>query len=224
MTRTRTGHRRRRARRPAAAATLAVVTLAAGLLSGCSTERFGAAAVIDGRTVSTDELQDATQQHLEVVPGADTGDAQLAILQRVIVSAVIDEAARENGVRVSAGRVAAERDGILGSVGGRQALVRALAQAQQPTVLAPDDIDRWVKDRLLFEGIAETLGGADAAPNSAEEQQVIARANEALASASRSLDIEISPRYGRWDPDRGVTPLLSGGLSATVDELRRRGS
>lgn len=203
-----------------ALALLAVLLAAAG----CSTERFGAAAVIDGRPVTTEELQESTQAHLAVVPEADTGQAQLAILQRMIVSAVIDEAARDNDVRVRSGRVAAERESILASVGGRDELVRALAQSQQPTVLAPADVDRWIKDRLLFEKIAASLGDGTVEPGTPEEQEIVTRANEALRDASRSLEIEISPRYGRWDPDQGVTPLLSGGLAEPADELRSRGS
>ena len=30
--------------------------------------------------------------------------------------------------------------------------------------------------------------------------------------------------YGAWDPDQGITPLVSGGLSQTVDELRDGGA
>jgi hypothetical protein len=34
------------------------------------------------------------------------------------------------------------------------------------------------------------------------------------------MEIEVSPRYGEWDPRSGLTPLVSGGLSQTVAELR----
>jgi hypothetical protein len=212
MTRT---TRRVRPRRAALALTAAVLAL-----TGCSPERLGAAAVINDETVTTDELQTAARAYLEVVPGADPADVQLAILQRAIVSEVIDEAARQVGVGVREGRVAAERDDLLPSVGGRDGLIRTLAQSQQPTILAPGDVDRWIKDRLLFNAIAAEISGRELAPDDPATQQALNEANRLLSRTSRSMDIEVSPRYGRWDPESGITPLVSGGLAKTEDELR----
>jgi len=200
---------------------LALVAVAS--LSACSQDQLGAAAVIEGRSITVDELQSATRDYLEVVPDADAGDAQRAILQRMIVSAVIDEAARAAGVHVRDGKVAAERDGVLQSVGGRKGLVRELTQSQQ-TVLPPSGIDRWVKDRLLFNAIAAELGGGDLDPEAPGTQEAVARANQELFDASAAMDIEVSPRYGSWDPQKGVSPLVSGGLSQTEAELGDGGS
>jgi hypothetical protein len=209
--------RRARARRAALALAAAGAVLA---LTGCTTERLGAAAVIDGETVSTDELQTAASDYLEVVPEADPADVQVAILQRAIVSEVIDETARRVGVGVREGRVAAERDDLLPSVGGREGLIRTLAQSQQPTILAPSDVDRWIKDRLLFNAIAAEISGRELAVDDPATQQALNEANRLLSRTSRAMDIEVSPRYGRWDPESGITPLVSGGLAKTEDELR----
>ncbi len=203
--------------------TVAGLLLLAGL-AGCSSDRVGTAAVIEGRTVSVDDLQTRAQQHLAVVPGGNPGDAQRALLQRMIVSAAIDTAARDAGVRVRDGQIAAERDSVLESVGGRKGLIRALAQSQQPTVLAPADIERWVKDRLLFRAIAEEVAGGPLTADAPEAEQAITAANEALRAAGEQIDVEVSPRYGTWDPASGVTPLVSGGLSKTAAELDDDGS
>jgi hypothetical protein len=210
----------RRVRPRRAALALVAAGTAVLALSGCSPERLGSAAVIDGETVSTDELQTAAQEYLEVVPEADPADVQVAILQRTVVSEVIDEAARRVGVGVRDGRVAAERDELLPSVGGRKGLIRTLAQSQQPTILAPGDVDRWIKDRLLFNQIAAEISGRELAEGDPATQQALNQANRLLSRTSRSMDIEISPRYGRWDPASGITPLVSGGLSKTAAELR----
>ena len=217
----------RRDRSPATRRTAALLVAAgafAVILSGCSPDRVGSAAVIDGRTVSSDDLQANARAYLAVVADGDAGDAQRAILQRMIVSAAIDEAARKAGVRVPDGRVAAERDQLLESVGGPKALIRTLAESQQPTVLAPQDIDRWVKDRLLFRGIAEGIAGGTLDPEGAETQQALDETNTLLREASQRVDVEVSPRYGTWDPDTGLAPLLSGGLSQTAAELDDNGS
>lgn len=203
-------------------AALVAAGLAVLSLAGCSQDRLGAAAVVDGRPIATEELQRATRDYLDVVPGGDAGEAQLAILQRMIVSAVIDELAREVGVSVRDGRVAAQRDDVLRSVGGRRGLVRRLAKEQQ-TVLAPSDVDRWVKDRLLFNAVAAEFGGGDLDPAAPATQEALTRANDELRRTSAKMDIEVSPRYGSWDPEKGLSPLVSGGLSRTVAELAEGG-
>ena len=218
-----TTHTRTRTTTRTTRRTVAGLLLLAGL-AGCSSDRVGTAAVIEGRTVSVDDLQTRTRQHLAVVPGGNPGDAQRSLLQRMIVSAAIDTAARDAGVRVRNGQIAAERDSVLESVGGRKGLIRALAESQQPTVLAPADIERWVKDRLLFRAIAEEIAGGPLSADAPEAEQAIAAANEALRAAGEQIDVEVSPRYGTWDPASGITALVSGGLSKTAAELDDDGS
>ena len=203
--------------RTAAALSLALAVTAG--LAGCSEERLGSAAVIDGTSISTDELQQATQGYLKVVPGADAGEAQRRILERMILSRVIDEAARKQGVHASAGAVAKQRDDVLASTGGRKGLVEQLANQQQPVVLAPSYIDRWFKDRVLYTRLARSYAdGGD--PTSGEN---LTRTSAALLAAGRSMDIEVNPRYGTWNPRRGVSPLVSGGLSQTAAQLNAGG-
>ena len=82
--------------------------------------------------------------------------------------------ARKEGVGVSAGRVAAARDDLLKSTGGRKGLIRALAGQQQPSVLAPTYLDRWFKDQLLFKRITTKLaagGDPDVGGRDQQDQQ-----------------------------------------------------
>ncbi|MDQ1627745.1 MAG: hypothetical protein QOI54_1489 [Actinomycetota bacterium] len=193
-----------------------VALLATGTLAACNADQLGAAAIVDGRTITTAQLQSATRSYLATVRTADSSKVQLRILERMVLSRVIDTAARNEGVGVRAGTVARERDRVLKSVGGsRKDLVRALAQQQTPTVLPPSQVDRWVRDRLLYNKIvAKLAGGGD--PASAESA---ARATNELVKASRSMKITINPRYGRWDPARGIESQISGGLSKTAAQL-----
>ncbi len=196
------------------AAALAVALVAAGGLSGCADQKVGSAAVVDGSRITTDELQQATQDYLAVVPGADPADVQLQILQRMILSEVIDQAAAAADVHTSVGQVAKQRDQVLKSIGGRKGLIQALSSRQQ-TVLPPSGIDRWVRDQILYTKIARTLAnGAD--PSSTAVQNAT---SQTLSKTARGMDIEVSPRYGRWSPRTGIEPLVSGGLSQTADQL-----
>lgn len=205
-----TSSRRRRVGRglAAAAALLAVTSL-----TSCRPDQVGAAAIVDGKTISVHQLQDATTDYLKAVPKGNAGDAQQAILQQMIVSAVVAKAGDTAGVTVSAGEVAAQRDQILDSVraGAKAAKVservfvsRQLAQSQNATVVPPSQLDQFIRDQLM----ASKLGQNDPAA-----------ANEAIIKAAADTDVEVNPRYGRWDPQQGLAPLVSGGLSKTVEEL-----
>jgi len=212
MTTIRTARRRRLT---AAAGLACAATL---LLSGCSDARLGAAAVVDGDAIPVTDLQDATNEYLEIIPGGDPKQAQVAILQSMIISEVLDEVAQDNGVRVPDGKIAAERDDLFESFGGRRGLVRTLANSQQqPTILAPSGVERWVKDRLLFNAIAEEVGGGPLNTADPEAQQVLVEVQDQLTKAGEDLDIEVNPRYGTWNPKRGITPLVSGGLATPLD-------
>ena len=190
----------------------AVVLVAMTALTSCRADQIGTAAIVDGETITVEELQAATVRYLDAVPSGNSGDAQQAILQQRIVSAVIAKAAASAGVTVTDGEVAAQRDQVLVSVreaaeaaelSPRVYLVRQLAQSEQPAVVPPDQIERFIRDQLL----ASKLGQDPAA------------ANEALLAAAEATDVEVNPRYGRWDPLQGLAPLVSGGLSKTVEEL-----
>jgi SurA N-terminal domain len=192
----------------AAAAVLAVTSL-----SSCRADQVGTAAIVDGESISVDELQDETASYLEAVPDGNAGDAQHAILLQMIVSTLVEKAADSAGVSVSAGEVAAQRDQALDSVrepaaaakvSARAYLSRQLAQSQTAAVVPPDQLEQFIRTQLL----ASKLGESDPAA-----------ANDAITAAAEDTDIEVNPRYGRWDPQQGLAPLVSGGLSKTVEEL-----
>jgi len=210
---------RRTVTRPTRVAAALVAGLAAvTVLSGCGEQdRLGAAAVVDGHPISTDQLQSATRSFLEVVPGQDSANAQLRILERLILSRVIDKEAAKLGVHASPGEVARARNDLLPSVGGRRGLVQQLAGGQQPIIVAPGYIDRWFKDRVLYSKIAKRL-----AVNGDPTSQASANATvRAFVATGRSMDVEVSPRYGTWSPKLGLSPLVSGGLSKTAAEIAK---
>jgi hypothetical protein len=205
--------RSRRARRTLAAA--AVALLATVSLSACNQKELGAAAIIDGHVITTDELQSATRGYLAVVPDGDKSEAQVRILERMVLSRIIDKAAAKEDVTVSTGAVAKQRDQILASTKGRKGLVQALSQQQSPTVLPPSLIDNWVRDQLLYSRIVTKLAG----PGDPASQVATDKGSASLIAAGKSMDITVNPRYGTWNPEKGVVGQISGGLSKTAAEL-----
>lgn len=203
-------------RRRAAAAVLAAATAAS--LAGCTTDRLGTAAIVEGEAISTAEVQDLSREYDAVVPGQPPGRVQLSVLQQLVVDRVFAAMARDLDVHVRAGRVSRELDALVEQVGGRKALVRALA-TQQRQVVPPSQLESWMRDRLLFDAIARRIAGTAEATEASFEQ-----ANRELTKYAASMDIEVNPRYGTWNPDSGIAPLVSGGLSRTVEELAKDGS
>jgi len=201
--------------RPMTAALVAALLVPlTGALAGCEARQVGAAAIVNKKPLAIDELQDLTRDYAAVVPGADEGQAQQQILNRVIISAVIDRAASRVGVSASRGEVAAERDRVLGQVGNRRQLLRVLAQSQE--VVAPSRVNRWARDRVLFGKILDKVA-AGRNPNS---EEVNSATRGVFVDAAKSMRVEVNPRYGRWDPNRlQLTPEIGGGLSRPAHEL-----
>jgi len=190
--------------------------LASGALSACSrSDQLGSAAIVDGKRITSEELQQATRDYLAAVNNPDDSKAQRQILQQMILSEVVAKAAKDIGVGVRTGTVARQRDQVLQNVGGkRAALVQALSQQAQTTV-APSQIDQWVRYRLRINRIIATLD-----PGGDPTSQVAAdKLRDLLVKTSNEMDIEVNPRYGTWSPTQGIQPLISGGLSQTVAQL-----
>ncbi len=197
---------------------LVATVVAIVAVAGCGVDRLGAAAVVDGHKISIDQLQDLTREFTTAVPGQESGQAQAAILQQLILRRVLAAQARDAGVRVSDGRVASQLSGLITRLGGRKQLAAALAQQGQ--VVAPSQFSDWLRGQLLFQRIARKLGGGTGAPS----QEALAEADAQLRGYSRRAQIEVNPRYGSWNARSGVTPLVGGGLSTTVDQLSTAGN
>ena len=206
---TRTPHKRR-------VALLAAAAVAAVLLMAGCQQTPGTAAIIGGERVKASEVQSSTTAFLDLVPNQfSEGDVQLLVLERDIYSRILARAAANVAVSASATEIDGDRDAVFAATGGRNGLVKRLAAQQQPEVVAPDQVEQWLRDRILFQKLATTAsGGGD--PSSAAAQQAV---GAELTKAAKQLKIEVSPRYGEWSDDRGLTPEISGGLSKTPQEL-----
>lgn len=204
-----------------AAGVLAAFLLApvAAALSGCEPDQLGAAAIVGGRPIPIEELQETTQEYVRIVPNFDRGEAQRQILDSMIRSKVIETAARNAGVSTTEGEVAEQLDRILEQVGGRRKLVRALVEGESAQVIPPSRLDDAVRDNILVNKLVEKVAAGED-PNS---PQVGQQMNKGFRDASRSLAIEVNPRYGTWDSRSGnLTAVVGGGLSKSLTEQTRR--
>jgi hypothetical protein len=189
--------------------------LATASLAACGPDELGAAAIVDGKAISTETLQSSARSYLTIVPNADRAQVQQRILERMILSQIIANVARKNQVNVSTGTVAKQRDQLFTTTKNRRGLVTALAQQQTPVILPPGYIDQWIRDQLLFRKVITKLAGGEDPTSDAAS----ARGTSALAAMGKTMKIEINPRYGTWNPDSGIEALVSGGLAKTAAQL-----
>ena len=199
------------------AVVLSVAGLATALLAtGCTPALGGTAAIVGSDRVTVHSVQDDALAFLALVPGQySEGDVQLLVLERDIYSKVLAKAALDAGVGASTTEIDKDRATVFAATGGRDGLVKRLAAEQQSQVVAPGQVEQWLRDRIIFQKLAEKVAaGGD--PSSEQAQQAV---GDALTRAAVALHIKVSPRYGSWSNDKGLVPEISGGLSKTPQEL-----
>ncbi|MCF3178195.1 SurA N-terminal domain-containing protein [Streptomyces sioyaensis] len=180
----------------------AALLVAAPLLAACGGAAHpGAAAIVDGKRITVSQLQakvkDVRAAQAEDPQGSqlvmNTGRLSLATLNGMIFDEVLARSAKDAGVTVSRADVQRWRAEAERQAGGAERLQAMWLQQG----IAPDEIDTMVRNQLLLDGVAQHLGADRGKP---QGQQKLARA---LAKTSRSMGIDVNPRFGKWD-DRQV--------------------
>lgn len=168
-----------------------VLASAAVLLAACGTA--GSAAVVGPQAISDQTLQEQVQAVLTAQGRpANTVDADLSreILNRMVLSALVEQLAEREGVSVDQGTIDRTLLEFDAQVGGRDQL-QALYLEQG---VAPDQIE----DIVRLNALAVALGPAlDPAGTPETQSQALVKA---VTDLSVELDTTVSPRFGAWQP------------------------
>ncbi|MFJ9410643.1 SurA N-terminal domain-containing protein [Streptomyces sp. NPDC101393] len=168
------------------------------LLAACGSDAHpGAAAVVDGKRISVSQLQarvkDVREAQGKSPQGGqmimNTGRLSLATLNGMIFDQVLARSAKDAGVTVTRNDVQKWRAQAEKRAGGA-ARLKAMWLQQ---AIAPDEIDAMVRNQLLLDGLSKRLGADRTQP---QGQQQLAKA---LSKTSRSMGIDVNPRFGEWD-------------------------
>ncbi|MFI6639243.1 SurA N-terminal domain-containing protein [Streptomyces sp. NPDC050504] len=191
-------HRRRRTALSVSAALIA----AAPLLAACGNEAHpGAAAVVGGDRIEVSALQ----SEVKVVRAAqrdspdaaqlikDTGRLSRAKLHGMIFDRILDRAADDAGVEVSRREVQEGRSALSAQSGGEEQWAAMMLQQRG---VAPGQLNGAVREQVQLAKLAQALGADLQTP---QGQQKV---GDALAAASKALDIDVNPRYGAWDDQK----------------------
>ncbi|WP_371616207.1 SurA N-terminal domain-containing protein [Streptomyces sp. NBC_00454] len=183
----------------------AALLLAAPLLSACSGQaRPGTAAVIGGERITTSAVQAqvndvrAAQNRSEHPSELIAAVPQLdrVKLSGMLQSRILDRMAEDAGISVTPKELEEERQTFENDKGAEAFEATLL----QKFAIAPDQIDRWATDQVLFTKLNAKYGQGNLA--------------EPASKAAGKLGIEVNPRYGVWDPQKvsigdSVTPWIT---------------
>ncbi|MFE5816426.1 SurA N-terminal domain-containing protein [Streptomyces sp. NPDC056479] len=187
-------HRRRRT-----ALLLSAVIVAAPLLTACGSDAHpGAAAVVGGQRITVSQLENRVSEvraaQRAAVPDeaayaqviAKSGSLPRDVLHNMVLDEVLHEAAQDAGVSVTRKEIQGMRGELEDQVGGAKALEAAWLQQYG---IPPQRLDENLRLQLEAQKLATSLGTDTGKP----------AFWNALAEASKRLDIDLNPRYGTWD-------------------------
>ncbi|GAB2784072.1 SurA N-terminal domain-containing protein [Streptomyces daliensis] len=194
-------HRRRSALTVSAAAAIVV---AVPLLSACGNDAHpGAAAVVKGDRISVAELQSrvgAVRDAQRAAPQSEqmiksSGQLTRATLDGMIRDLIVSKAAEESSVSVSRREVQEMRGALARQAGGEKQMKAMLLQQQ---AIAPGEINDRIRMQLAVEKIAKAEGIDPQSP------QGSAQLNERFAKTSKTMAVDVNPRFGKWDTKKAT--------------------
>ncbi len=129
--------------------------------------------------------------------------ATTSVIQRLVITNLVDQAAQRLDVTVSDGAVDAELLALEANAGGREALDEALLQSDIPPIGGSDQVRVSLLVREM--GLVLDPAGDPQTQNTSVFEYVVA--------LSQELDVSISPRFGTWNPDQLALGPLPDDLS-----------
>ena len=195
---------RRRKRWGGAGVSLAALVVAAPLLTGCGDDAHpGAAALVGDSRITTGDLQASVKEVRAAQRDAPRGEEMIkhtgqlsrATLNRMIHDRVVARAGDEAGTSVSRRDVQNARAQFERQMGGSQQFEAALLQEEK---VAPGGVEDWVRTQVTIQKLVKEKG---IDPSTQRGNQQLARK---LARVSDEMDINVNPRYGKWDAKQAV--------------------
>lgn len=188
-----------------------IVALTACLvLAGCAgLGEAGSAATVGDVQVSTETLADQTgavqEQRGEPVGSPDLA-LTLGVLQRLVITELVSQAAAAQGVTVTQGEIDATIAEFEAQLGGAEALQAAYLDSNVPA--------QSIEQQVALSVQVQKLGAAlvpDADANG--QQQAV---SQYVTGFGMQEGISVSPRFGTWDPATLTIGPLPSDLATTV--------
>jgi hypothetical protein len=187
------------------------LALAASLsLAGCAgLGEAGSAATVGDVQISTDALASQTEEIQEqrgVPAGSADSALTLGVLQRLIITELVGQAATAQGVTVTQGEIDAATAEFEAQLGGVEALRAAYLDSNVPASAIEGQVELSLQVQRLGAALAP-----DADPNS-QQQAVV----QYVTGFGIQEGVTVSPRFGTWDAGTLTVGPLPSDLSTTV--------
>jgi hypothetical protein len=178
---------------------IAGAALAAVALTGCEPAQLGTAAIVDGQRIAVEQIQDtvanvrALQEQVRQ-PAQQPDELARGELQRRLILAVYERAARDLGVQVTAGEVSAELARARQAAGSEEEFARQVAGQNLSLETARD----YIRQSLLARKMGERL-----TPGQSGQGALDQAVTDRLVQTAKKMRFEVNPRYGSFNTDNG---------------------
>ena len=167
------------------------------LLTSCSSMSSGVS--VGDTSFSGQQIQKVVDEILDARKNIDTTQMQLSQgpellrdqAQFFIVTALLDQIAKEKNIEVTKADVAARRAEIVTNVGGESELPTALVGAN----LAQSNLDAYLKVLIISERLDAYF--INSGTPQAQAPELVAKA---VTDIANKLGVEVNPKYGKWNP------------------------
>ena len=179
--------------------------------TGCTlTDRAGAAVIIDGQRYTSQQLANDFRALDEALgdqqkPGT-MDQVNRAIISILISKAIMEKASKETGVAINQDAIATLREQLIMQTGGEKEFAAFAATKGVPPTMIDDVLANTVFTNDLG---AKLVGGTNT------DAQVQA-ANEYFLGLAKTMNVEVAPRYGKWDPSQMLADLPVNDLSVAA--------
>ncbi len=192
------------------------IAASALLIASCGvTDRAGAAAIVGGQKISSADvaaqvkevrfdIEHTNPELLQTIP-TEALMSQM-IIDRLVLEEILTYAVKDLNIKISDAEVAAYRTDVFTQYGEDE----VKAQLATQNGLANKYVDDFMYDILVQTEIMNRL-----APGQAQEVQAPALF-QYLSEIVAKNSVEVSPRYGSWDPQTMRTVLGDTLLSTTT--------
>jgi len=190
-----------------------MVIVASLALAGCAgLGQAGAAADVGATQISTEALASdvaAVQEQRDVPPGTSDAALTLSVLQRLIITELVDQAATAQGVSVTQGEIDTARAQLEAQLGGPEAVVAAYLDTDVPAASIPRQVELSIQVQKL---------GATLVPDADPEGQQQAVV-QYVTGFGLQEGVEVSPRFGTWEAGALRIGPLPSDLSSAVTPI-----
>jgi hypothetical protein len=176
---------------------------ACAVLAACSTAQIGAAAIVGNQRITVSSL-DTQVSNLTTAAKPYTSTMQLtsanyssAVLSWLIRFDVMDQVASANGISVTDAQSAAGLSALSSTAqqNGFSSTSQLLIENGVPPQLFPQ-VGRWDAQQNAY---ALKTNGGKVPSSTAEQNAFSASLTKSQCTAAKTLDIKVSPQFGRLD-------------------------